>query len=143
MRHILIGSDSESDPKAKADEVYQIYLDGPHTEEAFAALADQYSTDPGSNTNGGLYENVTEGMMVQAFNDWCFAAGRKPGDTGIVETSYGYHIMYFVGQGESIEQADETVVQQKYTEWLDGITDGDLEVSNSDLEIYSSAIYDE
>jgi len=51
--------------------------------------------------------------------------------------------MYFVGQGEPIEQADETVVQQKYTEWLDGITDGDLEVSNSDLEIYSSAIYDE
>lgn len=143
VRHILIGTDSESDAKAKADEVYQIYLDGPHTEEAFAALADQYSTDPGSNTNGGLYENVTEGMMVQAFNDWCFAAGRKPGDTGIVETSYGYHIMYFVGQGESIEQADETVVQQKYTEWLDGITDGDLEVSNSDLEIYSSAIYDE
>ena len=33
--------------------------------------------------------------MVAAFNDWCFDASRKPGDTDIVETNYGYHVMYF------------------------------------------------
>ena len=36
--------------------------------------------------------------MVEEFNDWCFDAARKPGDTGIVETPYGYHVMYFVAQ---------------------------------------------
>ena len=38
--------------------------------------------------------------MVTAFNDWCFDSARKPGDTGIVETTYGYHVMYFVSTSE-------------------------------------------
>ena len=36
--------------------------------------------------------------MVDTFNDWCFDASRQPGDTGIVKTTYGYHVMYFVGK---------------------------------------------
>ena len=39
--------------------------------------------------------------MVQAFNDWLFDPSRKPGDTDIVETEYGYHIMYFSGSQEN------------------------------------------
>ena len=35
--------------------------------------------------------------MVTAFNDWCFDSARKSGDTGIVETTYGYHVIYYVG----------------------------------------------
>ena len=38
--------------------------------------------------------------MVANFNDWCFVEGRKAGDTGIVETEYGYHIIYFCGVSE-------------------------------------------
>ena len=67
------------------------------TEELFADLAKTNSTDPGSASNGGLYENVYPGQMVTEFNDWCFDESRKPGDTGIVETSYGAHLIYFVG----------------------------------------------
>ena len=70
---------------------------GDATEESFAELANANSTDTGSNTNGGLYENVYPGQMVDTFNDWCFDTDRKAGDTGIVETTYGYHVMYFVG----------------------------------------------
>ena len=40
------------------------------------------------------------GQMVTEFNDWCFDESRQPGDTGIVKTSYGYHIMYFSSTGE-------------------------------------------
>ena len=39
--------------------------------------------------------------MVAEFNDWCFDSERKVGDHGIVKTTYGYHIMYFVGQSET------------------------------------------
>ena len=39
--------------------------------------------------------------MVETFNDWCFDESRQPGDTGIVKTNYGYHIMYFVSQTEN------------------------------------------
>lgn len=109
IRHILITTDSvkaegdsevtDEQVKAKAEEIYKSWKDGDATEEKFAELANQYSTDPGSNTNGGIYKNVTQGQMVPAFNDWMFDNNRKPGDSGIVKTDYGYHIMYYVGAG--------------------------------------------
>ena len=34
--------------------------------------------------------------MVQEFEDWCFDDSRQTGDYGLVKTSYGYHIMYYV-----------------------------------------------
>ena len=34
--------------------------------------------------------------MVEAFEAWCFDTARKTGDYDIVETEFGYHIMYFV-----------------------------------------------
>ena len=37
------------------------------------------------------------GQMVPPFEEWCFDASRQHGDYGIVKTTYGYHIMYFVG----------------------------------------------
>ena len=48
--------------------------------------------------------------MVQPFNDWCFDASRQPGDTGVVETSYGYHVMYFVKTTETYHW--KTVAEQ-------------------------------
>lgn len=100
IRHILLSTQeygSDEKAKEKADEVYKEWKDGKATEDSFAELAQKYSDDPGSKSNGGLYENVSEGQMVTEFNDWCFDSSRKPGDTGIVKTSYGYHIMYFSG----------------------------------------------
>ena len=38
--------------------------------------------------------------MVEAFNAWIFDPTRLPGDTGIVQTNYGFHIMYFVSNSE-------------------------------------------
>ena len=75
---------------------------GEKTEDSFAELANSYSEDPGSNTNGGLYENVYVGQMVTAFNDWCFDSSRQVGDTGLVETNYGVHVMYYSGMGEPV-----------------------------------------
>lgn len=37
--------------------------------------------------------------MVEDFENWCFDASRQVGDTGIVESTYGYHVMYFSGFG--------------------------------------------
>ena len=109
VRHILIAFPTDDDGNVedltddqkleyyeKAKSVYDQYLANP-TEDNFAALASTNSEDPGSKDNGGLYEEVNVGDMVDAFNDWCFDASRKPGDTGIIETEYGYHIMYYVG----------------------------------------------
>ena len=107
VRHILVGFEGEAQEdgtysdevkeaaKTKAEEILNEWKSGDANEDSFAALANEKSTDNGSNANGGLYENVYPGQMVAAFNDWCFDASRKPGDTDIVETNYGYHVMFF------------------------------------------------
>ena len=88
--------------KEKAEKILELYNTGSKGEEAFKALAMEHNTDPGSKENGGLYEDVYPGQMVEAFNDWCFAEGRKAGDTGVVVTPYGAHVMFYVSDSETI-----------------------------------------
>lgn len=51
-------------------------------------------------TTGGLYTDIYVGQMVEPFETWCFDENRAYGDTGLVQTNYGYHIMYFVDSEE-------------------------------------------
>ena len=93
-----VSEEAKAAAKAEAEKIYQEWKDGDATEDSFAELANTYSDDTGSNTNGGLYEQVYEGRMVASVNDWIFDSSRKAGDTGLVESEYGWHIMYFVGE---------------------------------------------
>ncbi len=94
VRHILfLSEDYEDDTKVR--EVYDSWVADGADEEEFLKLVKEYSGDPGSVNNGGLYEDVSVGEMVDEFNDWIFDANRKHGDHGIVKTSYGWHIMYY------------------------------------------------
>ena len=80
----------------EAEDLLQQWKDGDATEESFAELAVTYSTDGGSNTNGGLYTGITKTTsFVEPFLNWCMDEARQVGDTGIVKTDYGYHIMFF------------------------------------------------
>lgn len=112
-RHILIAPEGDKDAttkdwteeqwaaaEAKANEVYEEWKKNP-TEDNFAALANEHSTDGGSNTKGGLYEDFATNKMVTEFSDWCFDSARAAGDTGIVKTEFGYHIIYFIGQTDT------------------------------------------
>ncbi len=105
VRHILISSNSyETDEQAKkkAEEVLAEYNKGEKTAESFGKLAKKYSEDPGSVNTGGLYEQFSKGTMVEEFENWSFDKQRKQGDTGIVKTNHGYHIMYFEEVGEPV-----------------------------------------
>ena len=108
VRHILIeipdlGTNATDADKAaaeleaqqKAEALLAQWAAGAATAESFAELATANSSDTGSVTTGGLYEDVYPGWAVDEFNDWCFAEGRQVGDTGIVKTDYGFHVMYF------------------------------------------------
>lgn len=87
--------------KEEAEKLLKQWQDGAATEESFGELANKESDDQnGQVTNGGLYEDIYPGQMVEAFEDWCFAEGRKAGDTGIVETEYGFHVMYYSSTDE-------------------------------------------
>ncbi len=116
VRHILVkfqggtkdkdGNVTYSDAEKKtakeeAEKLLKQWQDGAANEESFGELANKESDDQnGKVTNGGLYEDIYPGQMVEAFEEWCFAEGRKAGDTGIVETEYGYHVMYYSSTDE-------------------------------------------
>jgi hypothetical protein len=87
--------------EVEARKLLQSWEKGEKTEDAFAALANQHSDD-GDGTTGGLYTDVYPGQMVPQFNDWCFDESRKPGDTGIVNTTYGSHVMFYSGDSETL-----------------------------------------
>ena len=114
VRHILVAfeggttddsgvttySDEEiAAAKAEAEDLLAQWQSGAATEESFADLANTASDD-GDGTTGGLYEDIYPGQMVANFEAWCFDEGRKAGDTGIVETEYGFHVMYYVGDSD-------------------------------------------
>lgn len=147
VRHILMRSSAETtdemtdeekataeenakaEAKQKAEDIYAEWKNGDATEDSFAALAEANSEDTGSNTNGGLYEAVTKGQMVASFNDWIFDDARKPGDTEIVETDYGYHVMYFVGDNAEAwyVNIENTLRTNKMQEYITNLT-ADMEV---------------
>ena len=122
VRHILAlfagSTDADkADAQARAEEIYHDWLAGPATEDSFAALANAVSEDQGGNvTNGGIYEDIYPGQMAEDFEAWCFAADRKPGDTGIVETENGYHVMYFSSYSD-ITYRDMIIEEDMRTEY--------------------------
>ena len=127
--------------KAAADEILASWKAGEATEESFALLANEKSAD-GDGVSGGLYENIYPGQMVEAFENWCYDAARKTGDTDIVETEYGYHVMYFVGDSEmsyrdyQIENAlRSNALNEWYTEAVAAMaqTEGSTQYIRKDL----------
>ena len=98
--HILIIPESETEEakaaaKAKAESLLASYLAGDKTKESFEAIAKENTKD-----GNVFYDDIYIGQMVEPFNDWVYDTARQTGDTGIVETEYGYHVMYYVGEGE-------------------------------------------
>lgn len=105
VRHILLQPTETNDDgtytdaaweaaQAQAQALYDEWKNAEHTEDSFAFMAAENSVDS-SAADGGLIEQIYPGQMVEEFDAWCFDAARQPGDTGIVKTQFGYHIMYF------------------------------------------------
>ncbi len=101
VRHILptaTGTGSSEAASARADEILAQWKAGEATEDSFAALAQEYSEDT-SAEDGGLIPNIAEGATVEEFDAWVYDDARRPGDTAVVESVYGFHVMYYVGDG--------------------------------------------
>ena len=81
------------------------------TEAYFQELAFAESADSGSNINGGLYSNLAKGQLTADLDAWCFDETRKAGDTAILKTAAGYHIVYFCQPTEIwFEQAQDDLI---------------------------------
>ncbi len=132
VQHILFdidtslasGSKAQEEAYAKAKEEAEKVLDeynkGNKTSEAFGELAKEHTADS-NGEDGGLYENVLKGAMVEEFENWIYDEARKEGDVELVKTKYGWHLMYFVGDGETAWKvtAEDSLKNDDYTDHLE------------------------
>jgi peptidyl-prolyl cis-trans isomerase D len=93
--HILITVSAQApdaDKKAAKEKAMQVLQKLKQAPESFAALAKQYSQDPGSANNGGDLGMFGRGAMVKPFEEAVYKL--KVGEmTDLVQTDFGYHII--------------------------------------------------
>lgn len=108
------------------------YKRGAKTEKRFAQLAEKYSEDTNSLSSGqagkegGLYSDIRRGEYVEPFENWAYDEARQVGDTDIIETDYGYHIMYFCGSAEEPywkATIKNSLTEKKTTEFMHNLSD--------------------
>ena len=92
VRHILLktqGKPASEDPKikAQAEDILKQVKAGAN----FTALVKKYSEDTGSVATGGVYSVQRNGQMVPEFENAAFTL--KPGESALIKTTYGYHII--------------------------------------------------
>jgi foldase protein PrsA len=93
VRHILLLTQGKPDAdKPVIRKKMEGILARARAGEDFAGLAKEFSEDPGSKDNGGLYEDKGRGTWVKPFDEAAFSVpvGQI---SDIVETEYGYHVI--------------------------------------------------
>lgn len=112
VRHILLLTQGKPDAeKAGIHKKMEDLLAKVKSGEDFAALAKQYSEDPGSKDDGGLIpEEFGRGRMVKPFEDAAFSVpvGQI---SGIVEAAYGFHILKVEGRNKETLPLDQVKTQ--------------------------------
>ena len=135
--------------KAEAEKLLQQFkdsianeTDAAKIEEKFGELANKESDDQGGKvTNGGLYEDIFPGQMLEAFDKWCFDENRKAGETGLVETTSGWHVMFYSSTDE-MTYRDSMIKVDMLNEDMDEWHEGLLKATTVTIENLSFLEYD-
>jgi len=131
VRHILLLTQGKTPAeKTEIHKKMEDILARAKKGEDFANLAKETTEDPGSKENGGLYEDFGRGKMVKPFEDAAFSVpvGQI---SGIVETTYGYHILKVENRKKETQpleqvkpQIEATLKQQKENAAFDVLLTG-------------------
>jgi peptidyl-prolyl cis-trans isomerase D len=106
VRHILLQAKDVKDAQemvalnSKADSLVRLLKNGAD----FTDFASRFSDDPGSKSNGGVYEFFPQNRMVKPFNDFSF--DKPVGSIGSVETSYGVHVIEVLDRRKKVEEVE-------------------------------------
>ncbi len=138
-RHILVGRDR----KPLADSLLGVLKSGGD----FAALAEEYSADPGSARNGGDLGRFAPEQMITEFSEACVAANQ--GDIFTVESPYGIHVVELLYKSRPVEKAQIATItyavepSEPTQQEVYGRASSFLSAAGSTLEGFRQAVNDE
>lgn len=138
VRHLLVkfesasGSTTYTDAekaaaKAEAEKILaEMQAAGTITDAAFAAKVTELTDDTASAATGGLYEDIlpVQGIYEKNFTDWAVDPDRKVGDTGLVETAHGWHIMFYASDDDMTYRdylITQDMIAEDMNEWYENI----------------------
>ncbi|GAB7387212.1 peptidylprolyl isomerase [Bacillaceae bacterium] len=136
VRHILIGTEigEKKRSKEEAKKLAAELADRLRKGEDFAKLAKEYSDDPGSKDNGGLYPDWNVNEWVPEFRE--AALTQKIGEIGDpIEVDYGYHVLkvekrYDLPLEEVKEEVTALALQREYERFVKDELDDEIEELN-------------
>ncbi len=97
---ILYSDEEKAAAKEEAEGYLKTWKEGDANEASFIELVKAHSDDTTAET-GGLFENINpNSSYVDNFLNWSIDPARETGDAEVIETEYGYHVMYYVGDSE-------------------------------------------
>ncbi|BFN36317.1 peptidylprolyl isomerase [Fidelibacter multiformis] len=133
VRHILLSTQGQNpEEKAETRKKMEGILKRARSGEDFSELAEEYSEDPGSKEQGGLYENFSRGQMVPAFDEAAFS--EPVGSiTDIVETQFGYHIIKILDRKSETRPFEEVRDSLRANE-LSSLRNAAIEVKLEELK---------
>jgi hypothetical protein len=121
---------TDAQAKALAEKYYAKWKSGKATEATFKSYASKYSEDSNTSDNGGLIEDIYKTGNTTTYDqnliNWCYTSGRKAGDSGIIQTSSGYQILYCTKVSKLTKwQATirDSIVEEKYEAFYNKIND--------------------
>ena len=119
FRQILLIPESEADwavCEAEAEKLLKDWQKTKATEATFGEIARKHTMDPGTRVNGGRYQKIRQGQMINVMDAWCFDPVRQAGDTAILRSDYGIHVMYFSSSRSlAREMAEQEYYRQRQT----------------------------
>jgi foldase protein PrsA len=109
VRHILVKCDRDAEEAVIQDKskLAQEILDRVNNGEDFVALVEEFSEDTASVPTGGMYDVYAFSNFVPEFKEW--ALSHKVGETGIVQTDHGFHVMKVESIYDSLEAQRESI----------------------------------
>ena len=100
-------------------------------------------SDDGSKYTGGLISDISvDSSLVDSFKDWALDSSRKAGDTDVVDSTYGSHVMYFVGTGLPVWKASvvSTLRSDDVNQWTNSLVENaDAQQLNTE-EVEAAAV---
>ncbi len=137
-------NEKPEETKKRAEDLLAQWKSGAATEESFAEMCAENSTNTNTKENGGLTENMYRYGEFSGYQTWCFDAARKPGDTTIIDEGDTFYILYFSSTADEDYwelQAKDSLRNTDYTAYTEGLKETyKLEINESAMKNYAGKL---